>query len=151
MLGGPRRSLTIFVCGSRTGPDHSSTLRVTLGAMKAVAGWLVVWVTCTAPLNGQERDRSLERMRLALQQPAEIGRGVSPVETAVPKTFGMVTFVPPTLPGEMVRVTVPIGELVSRAFKGAAAANRRRQEAAARRTVEADLESFKEQQTSRKP
>jgi hypothetical protein len=119
--------------------------------MKALAGWLVVSATSTAPLLGQQRDRSLERMRLALEQPAEIVRGVSPVETAVPKTFGSVTFVPPTLRGEMVRVTIPIGELVSRAFKGAAAANRRRQEAGARRTVEADLESFKQQQTSRKP
>jgi hypothetical protein len=48
----------------------------------------------------------------------------------------------------MVRVSVPIGELVSRAFKGAAAASRRRQEAAARRKVEAALEWFKEQPPS---
>jgi hypothetical protein len=114
--------------------------------MKALAGGLLVSVVFSAPLLAQERDRSLERITLALQQPLPIVRGVAPVESAVPKTLGIATLVPPTGPGEIVRVSVPIGELVSRVFKGAAAANRRRQEAAARRKVEAALEWFKEQQ-----
>lgn len=113
--------------------------------MKALAGGLLVSVTCSAPLLGQERDRSLERISLALQQPLPVS-SVDPVEGAAPTTFGIVTLVPPTLQGEMVRVSVPIGELVSRAFRGAAAANRRRQEAAARRKVEAALQWFKERQ-----
>jgi hypothetical protein len=118
--------------------------------MKALAGGLLVWVVCSAPLLAQERDRPLERIRLALQQPLPIVRGVEPVDNAVPKTLGVLTLVPPTAPGEIVRISVPIGELVSRAFKGAAATNRRRQEAAARRKVEAALEWFKEQQPSPK-
>jgi hypothetical protein len=55
------------------------------------------------------------------------------------------TVVQPTLPGEMIRVSIPIGELVTRAFKGVAAANGRRREAAARRRVDAALQRFTEQ------
>ena len=120
-------------------------------AMKGFAAGILVSVACSAPLQAQERDRSLERIGLTLQQPLPIVRGVDPVESAAPRTFGIFTLVPPTGRGEMVRVSVPIGELVSRAFKSAAAANRRRQEAAARRKVEAALEWFKEQQPTRKP
>ena len=118
--------------------------------MKGLAGGLLVSFVCWAPLLAQERDRSLERISLALQQPLPTVRGVSPVESASPKTFGIFTLVPPTGRGEIVRVSVPIGELVSRAFKGVAAANHRRQEAAARRRVEAALTWFAEQQPSSK-
>ena len=105
---------------------------------------------CSAPLVAQERDCSLERISLALQQPLPIVRGGGQGESALPKTLGIFTLVPPTEPGEIVRVSIPIGKLVSRAFKGVAAANQRRQEAAARRTVEAALKSFEEQQRSPK-
>jgi len=115
--------------------------------MKALAGGLLVAVVCSAPLLAQERDRSLERISLALQQPLPIVHDLAPEESAVPKTLGIFTLVPPVGRGEMIRVSVPIGELVSRAFRGAAMANRRRQEAAAQRKVEAELEWFKEQQS----
>jgi hypothetical protein len=110
--------------------------------MKGLTGGLLVSLVYWAPLLAQEPDRSLERISLALQQPLPTVRGVSPVESASPKTFGIFTLVPPTGRGEMVRVSVPIGDLVSRAFKGVAAANQRRQEAAARRKVEAALQPF---------
>ena len=118
--------------------------------MKGVAGCLLVSLVCWAPLVAQDRDRSLERISLALQQPIPIGRGVGQVESTLPKTLGIVTLVHPTRPGEIVRVSIPIGELVSRAFKGVAAANQRRQEAAARRKVEAALKWFEEQPPSPK-
>ncbi len=118
--------------------------------MKGLAGGLLVSLVCWAPLLAQEGDRSLERISLALQQPLPTVRGVTPVESASPKTFGIFTLIPPTGRGEIVRVSVPIGDLVSRAFKGVAAANHRRQEAAARRKVEAALTWFAEQQPSSK-
>jgi hypothetical protein len=121
-----------------------------VGAMKGLAAGILVSVACSAPLHAQERDRFVERISLALRQPLPILRGVDPVESAAPRTFGIFTVVPPAGRGEMVRVSVPIGELVSRAFKSAGMANRRRQEAAARRKVEAALEWFKEQQPTRK-
>lgn len=112
--------------------------------MKGLAGGLLVWVVCGAPLVAQERDRSLERVSLALQQPIPVVPSVGQVESTLPKTLGILTLVPPTRPGEIVRVSVPIGELVSRAFRSVAEANQRRQESAARRRVEAALKRFKE-------
>ena len=118
--------------------------------MKGLAGGLLVSLLYAAPLLAQERDGSLERIRLALQQPLPIVSSTVPVQGNLPKKLGIVTFVPPTGRGEMVRVAIPIGELVSRAFKGVAAANHRRQEAAARREVEAALTQFVKQQADRK-
>jgi hypothetical protein len=114
--------------------------------MKALARGLLAALAFSPALAAQERDRSLERISLALQQPLPIFRGVDPVENPLPRRLGIFTMVPPTERGEIVRVSIPIGELVSRAFKGVAAANRRRQEAAARRKVEAALEWFKQRQ-----
>lgn len=114
--------------------------------MKGLPAGLVVSLVCSAPLLAQEQDRSLERISLALQEPAPIVSGNVLLEPQSPKKLGIFTLVPPTLRGEMVRVSVPIGELVTRAFKGVAAANQRRRESAARRKVEAALEWFAEQQ-----
>ncbi len=107
-------------------------------------------MVCAVPLLGQERAPALERIDLRLQQPPALLRGIDPVESAVPQTFGILTVVPPTGRGEMIRVTIPIGELASRAFKAASAARRRRQEAGARREVEAALHRLKEQQPAPK-
>ena len=114
--------------------------------MKGLTGGLLVSLVCSAPLLAQERDRSLERISLALHQPRPIMPSVVPFQGDLPKKLRIVTLVPATGPGEIVRVSVPIGELVSRAFKGVAAANQRRQEVAARRQVEAALTWFAKQQ-----
>ncbi len=106
------------------------------------AGLLIATVWSSSTL-AQEQDRSLERISIALQPPAPIVGDIAlPDTSTAPIKFGIVSFVQPTLPGEMVRVSIPIGELVSRAFKGVAAARQRRQEAASRREVEAALKAF---------
>ena len=113
------------------------------------AGLLIATVWSSFTL-AQEQDRSLERISIALQQPAPIVGGTAlPDTSAAPIKFGIISFVQPTLPGEMVRVSLPIGELVSRAFEGVAAARRRREEAAARREVEAALKAFADAAKSR--
>jgi len=111
--------------------------------MKRLAGAVLIALAGSAPLLAQERDRSVERIGLALRQPSPFVLGVEPVERASPKKLGIFTLLPPTSRGEIVRVSVPVGELVMRAVGGIAAANRRRQEAAARRRVEAELRVFK--------
>lgn len=113
---------------------------------RAVAG-LGFALLCCPPLLAQEQDRSLERISLALQQPAPFVDGLfSPDPGSAPRrTIGPFTLVPPTGRGEIIRVSLPIGELVTSAFKQVAAANRRHQEAAARRRVEAALREFAEQ------
>jgi hypothetical protein len=124
---------------------------VIVRAMKALAGGLLLWVVGIVPLAGQERDRSLERISLALQGPDPAIRGIDPVEPVSPTKLGIFTLVPPELPGEFVRVSVPVGELVSRAFRAVATAKRRRQDDAARRRVEAALKWFAAQPPSSRP
>ena len=118
--------------------------------MRRLAAAILVSSVCSAPLLAQEQDRTLERIGVGLQQPSPIVFGAAPVEIAAPKKFGIFTLVPPTSPGEMIRVSIPIGALVTQAFKGVAAANHRRQQAAARRKVEAALKWFEEQKPSAK-
>ena len=110
--------------------------------MRGLAAGILVSSVCSVPLLAQEQDRSLERISLALQQPSSIVRSVSPVERPSPTRLGILTLVPPASPGEMIRVSIPVGEFVTRAFRGLAAANQRRQATAARRRVEAELEAF---------
>ncbi len=114
--------------------------------MKGLVGGLLVSLVCGTSLVAQEQNSSLQRISLALEQPLPSLRGVGPVDSAAPKTFGIFTLLPPTGPGEMVRVSVPVGEFVSRAFKDVAAANQRRQEAAVRRKVEAELKWLESRQ-----
>src|SRR5262245_42243245 len=98
--------------------------------MKGLLPALLVAVAWSASLAAQESDRSLERISISLQQPPPLVRNVTPDETAAPKRLGIFTLIPATGRGEIVRVSIPIGELVTRPFKAAAAAHRRRQEAA---------------------
>jgi hypothetical protein len=119
--------------------------------MREFAAGVLVLSVCQAPLLAQERDRSLARIDLALQQPPQIVSGMASLEIDSPKKLGIFTLVPPKLRGEMVRVSVPVGALVMHVVDGVAAANRRRQEGAARRRVEAALERFTKQARPPRP
>lgn len=92
----------------------------------------------------------LERINLAVQQPAPIYGG-GPVESDFPKKIGFLTLVQPVKRGEMIRVSFPVGEYVSRAFKGVAAVNHRRQERAAKREVAEAVRQFEEHRKSLTP
>lgn len=110
--------------------------------MRGLPAVLLVSLVLPAPALAQERPLSLERIDLALQQPFSIVPKTAHVDGSAPTKLGFFTFVQPVRPGEMVRVSIPIGELVTRAFRSVGAANQRRQEAAARRRVEAALREF---------
>jgi hypothetical protein len=108
--------------------------------VKGLTGGFLVSLVCAAPLLAQERDRSLERISVALEKPHPAVPTVD-FQGDFPKQLGIVTLVQPTRPGEVIRVAMPIGELVSHAFKSVGAANQRRKEAAARRQVETALKA----------
>ena len=131
--------------------------------MRRLAASLVVVSALSFQLSAQERNRSLERIGLALQQPPPVPSGADRQEVLRASTLqalGVSIFEPlpgaaklgpftlgaPQLRGEIIRLSLPVGEYVSRVARGLAAANRRRQEAAARRMVEADLKAFEERQ-----
>src|SRR5262245_54223153 len=59
-----------------------------------------------------------------------------------PKRFGVVTFMPPDRPSEVVRVSVPIGQLTMRAAHAIGQAQYRRSEQKARKEVEQALKAL---------
>jgi hypothetical protein len=98
------------------------------------------------PLALRAQEPSLEKFSIALQQPASIF-GAIPLTTEPPpvrRKLGPLTLVHPEMRGEFVRVSIPVGELISRAVDRIRTAAVRRQEAAARREVEAALQAFAE-------
>jgi hypothetical protein len=59
-----------------------------------------------------------------------------------PTRLGLFTVVPPRMTGEVVRVSVPVGELVSKAVRAISDANHRRAERQADQRVRNDLARF---------
>jgi hypothetical protein len=59
-----------------------------------------------------------------------------------PARLGLFTVVPPQTNGEVVRVSVPVGELVSKAARAMSEANHRRAERKADERVRNDLDKF---------
>jgi hypothetical protein len=130
--------------------------------MRRLAASLVVVSALSLQLSAQNRNRSLERISLALQQPPLLPSADSQeaLRASTLQMLGMSIFEPlpgaaklgpftlgtPQLRGEIIRLSLPVGEYVSRVARGLSAANRRRQKAAARRRVEADLKAFAERQ-----
>jgi hypothetical protein len=110
--------------------------------MRRAAGCLVAALVCPSSVLAQEQDRSVARISLALREPSRLVAALPPETAKAPTRLGIFTLVPPTGRGEMIRVSIPIGEMVSRVFEGASSANRRRQEVAARREVESALQAW---------
>jgi hypothetical protein len=127
--------------------------------MRRLAAALIVLVVAPLPLMAQGRDRSLERISLGLEQAAPVRNAADSQESlrvsarqmlGVPiieplpgaPRIGPFSLAAPQRRGEIIRLSVPVGAYVSRTARGLAAANRRRQETAARRRVEAELAAF---------
>jgi len=58
------------------------------------------------------------------------------------KRLGIVTILPPDMPGQLVRARVPVGELASRGARAVADARRRRAERAAHEGVVRALDEY---------
>jgi hypothetical protein len=102
------------------------------------------------PARGQQPDTppiSVERVRRSLQSASRqmTVDGTTPfwvTTTPDERRLGPLTLVPPAYPGEIVRVRVPVGALVSGLVHTVATAQHRRAEAAARAEVARDLAEF---------
>jgi hypothetical protein len=100
----------------------------------------------TAPVWAQQYDSSsLQRVRVALESPPAPWLGATSFGEQLPKGIGMLTLQTPELPGEIVRVSLPIGDLVTRAIRGVGAANRRRAERKAGEEVQRVMSKFQAQ------
>jgi hypothetical protein len=129
-------------------------------AMRRLA--IAILVGSASPqLAAQTSDRTLERISLALERSPSVvsGPDSGEAERIVDRQILLVPvfepligtpkldpfeFVAPQFRGEFVRLALPVGEYVSDGMRALAAANRRRQEQAARRRVEADLKVWRE-------
>ena len=117
--------------------------------MKLATTALIVLLLCLGRpplLLAQGNDRSVERISAALQRQSQISSSALTWTEPLPKKLGIFALVPPTEPGEMVRLRIPIGELVSKAARGVSAANQRRRETSARLEVQKALTAFIAQQ-----
>lgn len=132
--------------------------RLSLSGMRRL--FVAIFVVSAWSVDAQVHDRTLERIAIALETPRSPVVGVAGdqslraterqilgTQTVEPLAdapkLGPFELVAPQLRGEFVRLVLPAGEYLSRGARSLAAANRRRQEAAARRRVEADLEAWR--------
>jgi hypothetical protein len=123
-------------------------MRTTVGASAVVVISLVASVGAQQPTS----PASVERVRLALersQQPKLANPTLPPWTTPVPTRLGVLTLVPPDIHGEMVKVIVPVGDLVMRAARAVSSAQHQRAETKAREEVQRALQDFQAQLSAR--
>jgi hypothetical protein len=94
----------------------------------------------SAPLLAQSPEGSTAPKPIGISIQELLDR--SSYEPPPPLKIGPFMLAEPELRGEFIRIRIPIGEYVMGAARGIANANRRRQEAAARRKVAAELRAF---------
>ena len=103
---------------------------------------LTVGVLClcmVAPVWAQqpESSASLQRVRVGLQNPPIQSKpGIPLWSEPGRRKIGILTLTAPEHPGEIVRVSLPVGDLVTRAVRGVGAAKHRRAERKAREEVQ---------------
>jgi hypothetical protein len=115
----------------------------------------VVVVSLVTSVGAQQANSpaSVERVRLALetlqQQPGLISPTLPPWTAPAPTRLGILTIVPPQKNGEIVRLIVPVGDLVARAVHAVSSAQYRRAEKKAHQEVLRTLQSFQAQLPAR--
>ena len=113
-------------------------MRVAIGALTVVLSLAV-----SAAAQQTEPPVSVEKVRVALQHQPVLK--VPPLVSPSNPRLGIITFLPPITSGEMVKVSVPVGELVTRATRTVSTARRRRAERKAHEEVLRALEELRAQ------
>lgn len=113
------------------------TLRFVLWtAVVALLSAVDLWANQRANQPGQ----SAERLSVTGQQALRLT--IAPWIEPTPKRFGVFTLTPPERRSEMIRVSVPIGEVAMRAANAIGRAQYRRAEQEARKEVEQAMKEF---------
>lgn len=92
-----------------------------------------------APVRAQqpESSSSLQRVRVILQNPPIQSRLSTPLWSEPGRrNIGILTLIAPEHRGEMVRMSLPVGDLVTRVVRGVGAAKHRRAQRKAREEVQ---------------
>jgi uncharacterized membrane protein YfcA len=120
-------------------------------ALLIAVGVTLVAQSLVIPLHAQQApsDTSADRIRRTLEttQPAIVFNASLPplVDTPDVKRLGIFTLAPPESNGEIIRISIPIGELAMRAIDGVANARHRRVERKAHEEVMRAVADFKAQ------
>jgi hypothetical protein len=121
-----------------------------LRTLLVVVAALLGWVHSVAAQQSEPSSASVDHIRTALQSPQHpfTSDGVPLLAPSEPDVFrvGVLTFLPPTTPGQFVSIGVPIGALASRAAHSIAVAQHRRAQNAARDEVAGALAEFNKSQ-----
>ena len=111
--------------------------------MKGIAASVFLILIGIAVDSARAEQTEPKRINTALQTPPKlIIRTEDLFPPPRPTRLGVFTLVPPETNGEVVRVSIPIGQLVSRAARAVSAANHRRAERRADERVRKDLDRF---------
>ena len=111
--------------------------------MKGIAATVLLGLVGIGVGSARAEQAEPKRVNPALQTPPKlIIRAEDLFPLTRPARVGMFTLVPPEANGEVVRVSIPVGELVSRAARAISDANHRRAERKADERVQKDLEQF---------
>ena len=122
--------------------------------MRIIGPSLIALFSLVASAEAQQRSApfspgSVERVQLALQRWNQQQRLTlsppSPWTEPTVRTFGMFTVVFPGSPGEIIKVSLPIGELTTRAARAVSSARHRRAERKAGEEVQRALRDFNAQ------
>lgn len=105
----------------------------------ALTAWLAV---PTPSLNAAEQQPAKEISAGMQAQPKLVIKPDDLFPLTRPTRLGMFTVVPPQRNGEVFRLSVPVGELLSQATRAISDANHRRAERQADERVRKDLERF---------
>lgn len=103
---------------------------------------LVLGVFVGKDLWASQSPQPNDRLQLAIQEALRLAAPPN----APPKRFGVFTLSPPETRGEIVRITLPVGELAMRGARAVSNARDRRAERKAREEVQQALKEFLAQQ-----
>ena len=105
-------------------------------------GAVTVAVGLPGELRAQADDRQADRVRIAVQRQPRMNVGLPTWADPPVRRLGILVLEPPVMPGELIRLRLPVGELVLKVARGVVAKNQRRREVGARREVQTALTAF---------
>jgi|SRR5689334_18559208 hypothetical protein len=114
-----------------------------MNIMRTIAAVAVSFLCWIATVSADQLARDPKQIDSAIQpQTKLIIRPEELFPLTRPTRLGMFTLQPPQTTGEVIRVSIPVGELVSKAARALSDANHRRSERKADERVRKDLEQF---------
>lgn len=140
--------VTVFSAGIVAGARSPGVARALIDflaserARPAIEKWGLEPAASLQPRTAHAPGSSAQRVRTAPGQHTIFTVDWSTFDERSTRKLGPVTFGTPSMRGEMVRVVVPIGDIVTRAVRGVSASRQHRRQERVRREVQHELRAF---------